>query len=368
MARFEAKIKTITPIHVGSGNKLSPSIDYLNDGEKLYLLNHSKLLGLLGEKRFDYLVSMMIGDKPSTEILKYLKSSGKIEDFASRVVHWNRPSRKEKELHEQIHTGSGIPFLPGSSLKGAIRTLLLRDQILNDDDLLDNAKRNTVQSVFAKNYFGNDTFNDPMRFMLFGDSHFTNTATRAYFLNYLHGNVADNSWNLQKKEFMTVEAIPENEIASCILNLKEIPYGINRPYNDIDDLIGIVNWHTGKLVKFDGKMIENELNGGGDENENKAYIHQLKVVLTALKHAASNEMILRVGFGSGYRSMTGGWALDKNIVSEETVQKTIKAVQKRRAIDNGNPKFSDVVPRTRKVADDSLPFGFIKITLKEIPS
>jgi len=171
----------LSPIHIGSGEDMDPT-GYVLDGDALYEFSPSTLAALLDEADRNRLLGLVAGtqgERALTAVRTFLfeRRDGLVAQ-ASRAV---RAAPGVRDLYEQrigtvaqaetrainkleiertfSHPDTRAPTLPGSSLKGAIRTALL-DRENDGRDLEDREKsRELQQRLFA--YHGFET--DPMR-------------------------------------------------------------------------------------------------------------------------------------------------------------------------------------------------------------
>lgn len=174
-------VTPLSPIHVGSGEDMDPT-GYVLDADALYEFSPSALAAILDEvdrNRLLGLVDGAQGERALTGVRNFLfERRDGLAAHASRVV---RAAAGVRELYESrignvaqaetkainkleiervfSHPDTRIPILPGSSLKGAIRTALL-DRENDSRDLEDREKsRELQQRLFS--YRGFET--DPMR-------------------------------------------------------------------------------------------------------------------------------------------------------------------------------------------------------------
>lgn len=134
------KITTLSPVHIGSGDRLISGVDYLIHGNSLVVISLDKLLQWISARPdHERLVSIL------TTALANPKKGG-IEEFLRQVNHQvdlaaiqayriNSNGHHPPEILGFIKTLTSRPFLPGSSLKGAIRSALLRGKVHEDTDL-----------------------------------------------------------------------------------------------------------------------------------------------------------------------------------------------------------------------------------------
>jgi CRISPR-associated protein Csm5 len=132
----------ITPVHVGSGLRLG-KMDYVLKGNRVIVMNLQRLASLPGidpEELSDAI------DMRNFEIGAYLR--GKDIDpirAASYSIPCNRPP--QGEILCSLKDGLGNPYIPGSSLKGALRTAILWERIKRDSSLMDEARLKVISAI-----------------------------------------------------------------------------------------------------------------------------------------------------------------------------------------------------------------------------
>ncbi len=138
LASHTIKLTTLSPLHIGAGDEyiLSPYSDYVQRGDSLIYIDTKKLQkAIQGDKALvDAFVNgiRQFENNRSTFVLEDFISGQlgmEIDDFAAHVVKIEGDCKKA-HIHRFIST-AGKPFIPGSSLKGAIRTAVLVDWLLN---------------------------------------------------------------------------------------------------------------------------------------------------------------------------------------------------------------------------------------------
>ena len=117
---MKIKLKIISPVHIGSGEEISP-VEYLVDKDKFIRLN---MEGLFKDKDFKKYqerfierasYSRYIGDFIPPEVLKsYPLYTIQISSEAERYL------QEHKTVVKSIIKSAGRAFIPGSSLKGSI--------------------------------------------------------------------------------------------------------------------------------------------------------------------------------------------------------------------------------------------------------
>jgi len=129
----ELILETITPVHVGTGNKYSGAEFVLKD-KTLYRVSLDKLLKKLTEDQREVLTELLLEDRnfSLTDFLKDKKIAlSDIKRYASGFDGEGKP----REISEHIKTNNRA-YIPGSSIKGIIRGALLWHATKNKMDEL----------------------------------------------------------------------------------------------------------------------------------------------------------------------------------------------------------------------------------------
>ncbi|GAB4532386.1 MAG: hypothetical protein Kow0063_12890 [Anaerolineae bacterium] len=130
--RLRAEIAVLSPLHVGSGMKLQRNFDWLARDGRVYVVNHQALFEVVlarveAEAGEDvtmlttHLMQMTLADLLEAGWLTW----GDLESGDGALVRYAfRGQPAMNEIDEQIKDAYDRPYLPGSSLKGVLRTLL----------------------------------------------------------------------------------------------------------------------------------------------------------------------------------------------------------------------------------------------------
>ncbi len=127
MKNYKISLEVLTPVYIGNGSDISKK-DYDLKGSKAYIYDPIKLHGLFGNLYEDFLMDRktltdFLGNNP-IRVNKDLGSALKYQvDLGDRSI------RKSDNIKEFIKDAYGYPYIPGSSLKGAIRTAILAYEI-----------------------------------------------------------------------------------------------------------------------------------------------------------------------------------------------------------------------------------------------
>lgn len=136
---FQVELTTLTPLHIGTGDRLREGYDFIALSKHLWVANQGALMRALlieaeAEKGGAEEAARVAGAIAGMTLYE-LKEAGRLrkEHFAPErgLFHYHLPGKtsttqKQGELHEQIKDVYGRPYLPGSSIKGALRSVLMR--------------------------------------------------------------------------------------------------------------------------------------------------------------------------------------------------------------------------------------------------
>lgn len=148
-AIYDVTIRTVSPLHVGSGETLLNGYDYgLYDG-RTWRLN---LNVLLEEKVQDEAMARRAAQIPPGQLLSPADYREGSPIFRYVLDGQPRATSAGAEVGEQIKDAWDRPYLPGSSLKGAIRTALLWNAVRESGqavtlDSLGNSNRFAAQRL-----------------------------------------------------------------------------------------------------------------------------------------------------------------------------------------------------------------------------
>ena len=307
--KYHLELTVLSPLHIGAGNEKdwAEGLDFVQKDSRVYRLDLDKVATDLG---VDVLASL-ISKKDSKGIIN--KLPGSIEDYSSSVFEVSVSIRNDIKVF--IKNGfSSKPFVPGSSIKGAIRSVLfsyLRDHQTNEKEI-----------------FGSPNTGDEfMRFIKVSDAPFCETRlinTKIFNLfndgeeykgGWKHSFRGDGSTNSKFTPygFNTIyEVINPEESGNLTLSISEKAFSKinNHTFKEkksaiieggIEKLFEIINSHTMLYLKKEIAFFEKYPN-----NESDKIISHLKDIINEIPES-NDSCILKMGAGSGFHSITGDW-------------------------------------------------------------
>ncbi len=342
-----------TAVHVGDGNDLQYGFDFLADGKDVYVLDIGKLVDSIGEA--EDLDQSLLDAISKRELDEYIKDNDiYLDSISSRKIYnyYNYEFKATNIIKSQIHDAFGRPYIPGSSIKGAIRTAIVASMASKVD------KNQYNLNHIEQNLCGHIN-SDFFRFIRVGDAVIEDGCEIVASLSRL-----TQSYKNDIKQY--VEAINFKKAGSATFALaidsenykaakKSSAFGNklgNMPdeVQNIGSLLKLINGHTVKLVK-------DEIDKWRTFNNNcwaRKYVKTLGLILDECNGVDSGkECVLRIGMGSGKRFITGSWS--------ENVSKFYN--KERHKMEN------NLVPRTRTfiVNGNTVDLlGFVKLRIKSV--
>ena len=344
------KIEVLTPVHIGSGDKYL-ALDYVIRGDRVVFIDSIKFFSEVEKKGLD-----------PVEVARDVGSGGKsVEDYidTSRIkLKELRFVGKIKRNEILMHIKSlGNSYIPGSSIKGAVRTAILWKEVKEDRGLLELAIReikSTISNyerkekkkmipkkelnrlddklekeVFRKAklvYKEDDPKNDLLRALRVYDS--DSFKTSVYQINFLG----------MKNFSILAECIDPEQIADIEMDIDDfILQHLNQRF-DFDYI-------TTATREFAEEIVKTEIKRGYPEEAKREFKNVLK----------AKGAVLRVGWGSGWYSSTIGTLL-KTHPEFESIRRKLGLGRNPRT-----GRFSKNFPLIRRVTFDNKPLGWITL-------
>lgn len=186
------KIEIISPLHIGDGRRLNPFVDVVHHNSRVYVLDHGMLLKK-AEKSDLFYKTLMSAYTESREDTKHVKMKNLLKLFgipfedaallsgSSRYIIPSCPLTAKDGVDCFIKTVDNRVYIPGSSLKGSIRSLLLQNEVLQKVNHYQNIMERALNSrkppdrkhaddQIETSFFGKDQHHDFLRTLQIADS------------------------------------------------------------------------------------------------------------------------------------------------------------------------------------------------------
>ncbi|PAC26459.1 type III-A CRISPR-associated RAMP protein Csm5 [Flectobacillus sp. BAB-3569] len=381
---FEVEI--LTPTHIGgaSENHWQNGLDFIIKDDKTWILDFKELSKFIDSSQ----LAIILSRADTTQTLEKSLDAKKVQEASWKSFDANMNSL---DIKRHIFNGfDGKPYIPGSSIKGAISSILLNYFYRNSTQVFQ--KNGKVSEQVLGNFE-----NSVMRFFQFTDIHFTDTFltnTKIFNLQKNDGKNWAGGWKHGKDKtdstfketgFTTIyeslktfsrgnlmlsfkKGIIEQLYAEALKNNKiKLPPTHTAAWltkNPTEQLCQIINTHTLSMLKKEIAFFENYQI---DDNTGRVLskLNDLKNKVERLQNS-SKECILRLSAGSGFHSITGDWQYDDyyEVIGVWTEEDSRNKLCKKG--DVGKQKY-----KSRKLAFEKdtkggwifQPMGFIKLTL-----
>ncbi len=374
-------VECMTPVHVGSGEKFKKDIDFFISPEhkKLGIIDDRKVIEALGgeEVNRETVNAWVNAIDQNRSVLDLLPSSVTVEQVSKRTRNYKSISHKG-DLRELLHTPKNQPLIPGSSLKGSIRTTIW-DSIIKDDSISYNdihVKRYNKDS-FSDNKLNKKSFSpfarkdrinpnqDILRFLQITDVVFNTNDANNEVLKVLSDH--REGWKLKRydenAECIITSARTQGRIKIDFLSMmNNAKKGYIKELNEISSLHELwktCNQYTLKMLNAEIDFFEEEMDRYNDSILNN-YISKIHLLINNVTHLPTNSCMIRLGHGTGYRFMTGNKILSERI-SNEDFDKILIEIRR----DWKHKKYTDFpYIKSRKMTSEGVPLGFVKLTLE----
>lgn len=313
---MEFEIKTLTPVHIGNGETLSPYGDYIKDDDYIYIIDYTKLENYLrdsgqSEKMIDDFVEIIskqaAGNKSDRYTIKNFFGNNKLDfkKFISSKI--KLVGKINNEEISQIIKTANRPIIPGSTVKGAIRTALLYNHLHKDGYRFHKMKsKYNGGEIFGK--YGEDQ----MKYLHVSDSN--PLAPESMII------IHTDRWDLKKKK-STIPLMKEAISVNQKLNIRIQSKAADQ--NSLDSklnylLQGNENMIIDKVNKFTRDNLKKEIDVLKAYSKSKLsnVISKYTEIYNKIEENNTNSMILRVGAGKTYFDNTIA-----NILKERDLKK-----------------------------------------------
>ena len=153
---YRMSLTTLSPVFIGSGEELNKSMYVYNDNE-IMIIDEKKLIKelLLRKGLYEsFLNGCSSGDLNLTNFLeKNLHGYKDIDIYKYKITSYSniKTNGKFNNINTFIKSSNGKPYIPGSSIKGAIRTAIIANEIYHNKEKYINFFEN---KNYPKNFNG----------------------------------------------------------------------------------------------------------------------------------------------------------------------------------------------------------------------
>ena len=357
--KIKLGVKTINPLHIGNGKNYD-YLDYIPETNKIKIIDINKAFEELKDlEKINELSNLIQNNIDNNRLNVSTKELfGKIgitniSDYVVREIESEIQIDKRVEIHQFINQ-NGKYYIPGSSIKGAIRTAYIFDyfdknigkliEVLKDRNLR-NKGNEIIKMVVG------DIKKDSFKYLLISDSNILENNAFKMIETKRYNNYYDKKFHKVKGwgNPQNVEILKENSEFEVNLILKD---GFPKKFGELKEMF---NNLTKTICDFEVSIENNH--------------PDLKEFYRDLQTKLEEGIYLDIGFGSGYLSKTIYLLLWKH---KEDLNLIKGLLPTRKYFDKHTKKkhpqkvddYPDF-PRTRtlyKLNEKYVPLGWIKLS------
>lgn len=293
--QIKITLKTLTPLHIGTGRVLTRNFDFRSYAGVTYRLSEEGMIDALYAR--DPNITEQLMRTPPGQLLK-----PEDLDPNSPFVRYVLPGEPQgREFREQIKDVHDRPYLPGSSLKGALRTVLAwhgwKENLLSLNSIRLGYKEKFAARDAEKKIFGPDPNHDLLRALRISDSYpEPSNALAIEPVQVLSKGKSGAPISVEAVEegtkFRLRGSIDESVFSSWSSRERGFPF----PHEDW--LHRIPEIARARALE----RIKRELSWWRDGNQPEK-LHEIE---NSLRSAADDSFPLQLGFGTGWEGTTIG--------------------------------------------------------------
>lgn len=364
--KYNLEIEVLTPLSIGAGQEKDwvRGVDFVVDKGTLYKLNLKKMID--SGVDINDLTGYFASKNESGLKSKLADKLDEVSDFSMSF-----PAETDNDVKAFVKNQlGGNPVLTGSSLKGAIRSVLL-DYIATNDEIVNAiSEANQRRKPFESFIFGSSNDGDEfMRFIKISDAEFDQTElvnTKIFNLRG-NGNNWQGGWKHQQTNrdgnsftdehfkstgFNTLyESLMPKQKGYASLMMSETLFDLyeskqkahikstqKRPilHSGFSSLFEIINKHTKNYLLKEKAFFEKYHAERSDE-----IVDSIDALLNQIP-SDDSYCILKMSAGSGFHSITGDWQFSQNYTNGK--------FDRKRANKEDLKKAGIVLPKSRKIA------------------
>jgi CRISPR-associated protein Csm5 len=391
-SRYRWFITTLTPLHIGSGERLREGFDFVSRDGALWIVQQGALFQAMLDEAFKVrtadaaqvaaeIAGMSMYQFMDNRWLRAEHFDLKRGIFAYRIPGSTSKKGRDGEVFVHIKDIQNRPYLPASSLKGALRSAVLRAVAAEDARKPEYQRGNpkTAASRMERRYFaaphsdGSKFPNyDLWRALRLADSEPRPTESLTLGQAIVYRRPASDRTKEKGESIpLDLEVIPPGVTFTASSWVEAWLFEDRRAASELGFGAQQKEWLTGRL-----RAIVNEESRLRLVEETRLFMElvksdaALKDTQRALKKLADefasladNEMLLPLGKGTGWRSKTLGRALEEKLTDGEFEQ-----LVKDFNLGRGKWKRGESIPYTRLLVSAAqqrlAPMGWVKIRLE----
>ena len=151
---YQLKLTTVGPVFIGSGNEIK-KFEYAYDpkSRSVYVIDSLKLFKLLTAEQLERFEGHIIRNK-SKNLTEFFDAVGIRPEKYKSIAKYSYESAfpDNHNIKEFIKDAYGQPYIPGSSIKGAVRTALLYNLIKDNENVASKARAEIMREISERHF------------------------------------------------------------------------------------------------------------------------------------------------------------------------------------------------------------------------
>lgn len=324
---FTVNVKLLSELHIGTGTKLAEDIDWIArpDGF-IYIADQVEIADVIMERRqaagegMRSIARSITGASLRDLVERGWLRADDVQSPGKLFPYRLRGTPSTREVREQIKDVYGRPYLPGSSLKGALRTVIagVAAAELEPDVRLSRLGRTRAWAArpTEQTLFGADPNHDFLRMVQVSDSAAGDITSLRLRRAHIYPTAAENSYGRSKGVDVDLEAVAKGTEFDLSIHLPLELLGIRdnedqgfdqRRLAEIPEWERRKNWLSRIAVAgrtYAKQQLIEEVNYFQAKTDVPLVHGFYNRLVDQFSKLAKNQFLLRLGWGGGWHSKT----------------------------------------------------------------
>jgi len=368
-ALYRLKISLLTPLHIGNGRELMHEYDYARYKGATWRLNEAALLEAQNVE--DPRIAVRLAQTPPAHLLKDSDFDPQSPYFRYIIRGLPRSRAEGAVVREQLKDPFDNLYLPGTSLKGALRTALAwyawgERKLRPDVSRLGRDRRFAAQG-YERDLFGPDPNHDALRALIISDSQPLPIRDRLILANV---RVLNRGGSLGSP--IEVEAIRADTTFEATLKLDLVLFSewarrhkLNLNGEEwLRNLARVVQTHSQERIRREKAWFTAISNG----TRLSQFYEQLEK-----SQLPANAFLMQLGWGTGWEDKTFGTRLSSDNQFMERLIRQYSLARGKRRPDDPFPKSRRVImayqrdPSGKVIGEQpALPLGWLLVEMEKV--
>lgn len=400
---FDLIVEIISPVHVGAEQRLVKGIDYFYDESqgKVYVINLNQLYkkSVIDE---DELTDILLEGELDIDTFK-----GIVGDRIDEITQFDYSLNLEEEIRPFIKDAFNNPYIPGSSLKGAIvsafiggyiqsiqsnvvlknifnekkskaineKKIKALENLVGEDFLGKIGKNNASESInttlmsllkisdvytkktnllptrtfnlVKKNNIEKEPWKASWKIALYGEKNHPDFEDHIDKFCFAYECVHPDESNVSSLRIGFASKIAENRTKDRVI-IPTVDSLITK--NPLNNLFSLINLSTKSHIEKEIKFFKEHLDDDIDEAKVQNIINAYKLILEQIPSDNNDSCMLRLGAGVGFHAITGDWRFSNHnttLSNPDTINGLKHYKSRKLAFEDRGERF--------------MPMGFIKL-------